>query len=50
MTKRIAEKVVIGAGVLGLLFVCIRAIRLLLTGAVLTRERLSNSGDNDPGK
>lgn len=49
MTKNLEEKLVVGAGALGLLILGYRAIRLLWTGAVLTRKKLAKSGDNTPG-
>jgi len=47
MAKSFEEKLVIGFGALGLLILGVRAIRLVLTGAVLARQKSAKCGADD---
>jgi len=49
MAKNVEEKLVVLAGALGLLVLGYRAVRLLWTGAVLTRNKLTKPGDDGRG-
>ncbi len=48
MVKGIEEKLVIGAGALGLIFLAVRAIRLVWAGVVLVRKKPAKGGEGDP--